>query len=235
MTHRGPDLPYSLVAGVVPFRRAWLVAGAKMHAATFACETPKIFATFDDVLAEKPAYSTVVVHAPIGYRDRIGDPLRACDREARLLLKSRRVAVSPAPTYETLRGDDDGRLARLDAVGVMMLPYHREIFALMSPFRQRTVYSGNPELSFYRLNGDSPLRFSKNREDGRLERRAVLEKRVQSLHNVLKAEADGIPLKHLLDAAALLWTARLVFSHGARRLPADGEWDSEGLRTEFVF
>ncbi len=234
MIQRGPDLPYSVVAGVVPFQRKWLVASAKMHAATFACETPRIFDTFADVLAEKPAFSSIVVSAPIGFRDVPGTAARTCDREARALLGARRAAVSNAPTYETLRSGE-WRGAHLDAVGVMLLPYYREIFAEMSPFRQRTVYSGHPELTFYRLNGDRPLRHSKNREDGRMERREILERRIQSLHMVLKMQDAGVGLKYLYDAAALLWSARLVSGHGARRIPQDAEWDSEGLRTEFVY
>lgn len=212
-----------------------MVASAKMHAATFACETPRVYENFIDVLSEKPAFSTVVVNAPIGYRDRPGDPPRSCDRVARALLGPRRVAISSAPTYETLRegGVVDG--AHLDVVTMMMLPRYREVFSEMSPYRQRTVYSGNPELSFYRLNGDKPLQGSKNRESGSEERRILLESKIQSFRNVLNGESLGIPRKHLLDAGALLWTARLVFGHGAKRLPSDGEWDSEGLRTELVY
>jgi predicted RNase H-like nuclease len=38
----------------------------------------------------------------------------------------------------------------------------------------------------------------------------------------------------LLDAAALLWTARRISARAGTRLPADPEWDVEGLRMEFV-
>lgn len=234
MTHRGPDLPYSLVAGVVPWKNRWVVASAKLHAATFACETPKIFETILDVLGEKPAYSTIVIHAPIGYRDKPGDPVRTCDRDARKLLGRRHGSIGTAPTYETLAG---GSLenAHLDAATMVMMPRYREVFSEMSPYRQRTIYSGNPELSFYRLNGDRPLSHSKSDYTGSEERRRLLEAKIQSFRNVLNGEALGVPRKYLLDAGALLWTARLVFSHGAKRLPADAEWDSEGLRTELVY
>jgi predicted RNase H-like nuclease len=235
VTHRGPDLPYSLVAGVMPWRNKWVVASAKMHAATFACETPKVFDSFIDVLSEKPAYSSIVIHAPIGYRDRPGDPPRTCDLLARKLLGRRRIVVPFAPTYETLAEGASWEGARLDAVTVRLLPRYREVAAEMSPFRQRTVYSGNPDLSFFRLNGDQPLTFAKNRLEGSEERQQVLERRIHSLNNVVNGVSQGIPLAHLLDAAALLWTARLVFGHGARRLPSDPEWDSEGLRTELVY
>jgi hypothetical protein len=33
----------------------------------------------------------------------------------------------------------------------------------------------------------------------------------------------------------LLWTARRVFARAAKRLPAEAEWDSEGMRMEFVY
>ena len=46
---------------------------------------------------------------------------------------------------------------------------------------------------------------------------------------------EGVGLRHQLDAMALLWTARRVFGHGARRIPREPEWDSTGLRMEFVF
>ncbi|MDE2282348.1 MAG: DUF429 domain-containing protein [Actinomycetales bacterium] len=210
------------------------MASAKLHAATFACETPKVFEALIDVLSEKPAYSTIVIHAPIGYRDKRGDPARTCDRDARKLLGRRHGAIGTAPTYETLA---DGKLknAHLDAATMVMLPRYQEVFTEMSPFRQRTLYSGHPELSFYRLNGDKPLSYSKSGFTGSEERRRLLEAKIQSFRNVLNGEALGIPRKYLLDAGALLWTARLVFSHGAKRLPADAEWDSEGLRTEIVY
>jgi predicted RNase H-like nuclease len=96
------------------------------------------------------------------------------------------------------------------------------------------VYEGHPELSFYQLNGNKPLRRSKKIEAGNLERRALLEQKMPGVDKILDSELKRVPLKHLLDAAALLWTARRVFAHAALRLPSDAEWDSEGLRMELV-
>jgi predicted RNase H-like nuclease len=233
MTHRGPELPYSVVAGVVPWGKRWVVASAKMGGSTFACEPPKAFDTFIDVLSEKPAYATIVVHAPIGYRNRAGDPQRTCDILARELLGHRRSTAPPAPCRDSLADGASLEGAHLDAVTITLLPRYREVYREMSPYRQRTVYSGNPELSFFRLNADTPLRWSKNREEGVMERRSILDKRIQGFHTI--GDAKGLPQKQLLDASALMWSARLVFAHAASRLPADAEWDSEGLRTEWVF
>ena len=45
----------------------------------------------------------------------------------------------------------------------------------MAPFRQRTIYEVNADLSFYQLNDDVPMRWSKHSEKGMEERRALLE------------------------------------------------------------
>jgi predicted RNase H-like nuclease len=38
----------------------------------------------------------------------------------------------------------------------------------------------------------------------------------------------------MLDAAAILWTARRIFARAGTRIPIDPEWDEQGLRMEFV-
>lgn len=231
---RGPDLPYSMVAGVTPWGRRWLVASAKMASATFAPEEPIVLSTFIEVLDQRPSFVAIVVNAPIGYRDQPGMGERTCDHEARALLGRRGLTIHNAPTRATLLGDLSWSDAHLDAVSATLLPRYREIAEEMSGFRQRVVYSGNPELSFYQLNENVPMRWSKKSDAGRDERRAVLEAKVPGIARTLDSDIDGVPRSHLFDAAALLWTARRVFGRAARRIPADGEWDSEGLRTEMV-
>jgi len=55
------------------------------------------------------------------------------------------------------------------------------------------------------------------------------------IDKVINASIPRVLEKHLLDAAALLWTARRVFGRAAKRLPAEAEWDSEGVRMEIVY
>ncbi|MBW4077374.1 MAG: DUF429 domain-containing protein [Acidobacteria bacterium] len=231
---RGPELPYSRVAGVIPCGRRWLVASAKVHAATFAPEAPQLFDTLADVLSERPAYSAVVLYAPIGYRDEPESAPRTCDLEGRALLARRGSSVRRAPSRKSVEGGFEPGAEHLDAVTAMLLPRYREVAAEMSPYRQRVVYEGNPELSFYQLNADEPLRWSKRREEGREERRAVLKKKIQGMDYFLDTDLPGVSVHHLYDAAALMWSARRVLGHAARRLPANAEWDSEGLRMELV-
>jgi predicted RNase H-like nuclease len=122
----------------------------------------------------------------------------------------------------------------LDAVTNVLLRRYREVAAEMAPYRQRTVFEAHPELSFFQINGDVPLRWSKKFEAGLEERRTLLKKRIPGVERVLEAEFDEVPLSHLLDVAAMLWTARRIFARAGTRLPSDPEWDEQGLRMEFV-
>ena len=233
-TRSGPDLPYSIVAGVTPCAHGWLVGSAKLHGATFAPEVPRVFESFADVLDERPSFSVIALNAPVGYADDIHPGGRTCDRMARALLGRRGSTVHNAPTRASLQESsvvtDDG----LDAVTNVLLGRYREVAAEMAPYRQRTVFEVHPELSFYQINGDIPLRWSKKFEAGREERRALLARRVPGSERICEAELVDVPLSHLLDVTAILWTARRIFARAGTRLPADAEWDEQGLRMEFV-
>lgn len=232
---RGPELPYRVVAGMTPWATRWVVASAKMAGSTFAPEPPKLYDSFTDVLDEKPSFVAIVVNAPIGYVTGPGTDFRTCDRLARSVLAGRAMTVHRAPSRATLLGSASPFDDHLDAVTAMLLPAYREIAIEMSPYRQRMVYEGKPELSFFELNRGTAMRYSKRLEMGREERRAILLERIPGIEKVLNAKLQGAPEKHLFDAAAMLWTARRVIGHAAKRLPEDAEWDSEGLRTEIVF
>jgi predicted RNase H-like nuclease len=83
------------------------------------------------------------------------------------------------------------------------------------------------------------LQMSKKVDDGRDERRIILEKKVPGVNKILETpledEFAGVKIEKLYDASALLATARRVFTKSAKRIPTDGEWDSDGLRMEFVY
>lgn len=232
---RGPELPYKIIAGVTPCRPGWLVASAKLHGSTIGPEAPRVMTTFLDVLSERPAFSLVVVNAPIGYPDSIESGPRSCDLGARALVGRRGGAIHSAPTREVLSGKVSWSDGGLDVVSASLLPKYLEVSAEMSGYRQRTVYEGHPELSFYQINKDVPLKLSKKIVPGLDERRAVLIKQIPGIQTILDANLIGVPTKHLYDAAAMLWTARRVYGHAARRIPRDAEWDSEGLRMEIVY
>jgi predicted RNase H-like nuclease len=234
-TRRGPDLPYSVVAGVTPFNDKWLVASAKLAGSTFAPEPPKAYDSFLEVLSERPAFAIIVVNVPIGFLDTPDRGARTCDLQARALLRRRGTAVHNAPSRAVFDGLVAPGADRLDAVTRTMLPRYREVAKEMSPYRQRVVYEGHPELSFFQLHKDIPLKRSKVKAEGIEERRVVLEDKIRGSERYLDDGVVAAPQKHVYDAFALLWTARRVWGHAAKRIPVEPEWDSEGLRMEIVY
>ena len=229
----GPNLPYSIVAGVTPCAPGWLVASAKLHGATFAPEPPRVLATFAEVLDERPTFSTIALNAPVGYVEGVQGG-RTCDRLARALLGRRGSTVHNAPTRASLEEEEVVVDDRLDAITNILLRRYREVASEMAPYRQRTVYEVHPELSFFQINADVPLRWSKKTEAGLEERSALLRKRVPGVERILETELEGVQASHMLDAAAILWTARRIFARAGTRIPADPEWDEQGLRMELV-
>jgi predicted RNase H-like nuclease len=63
----------------------------------------------------------------------------------------------------------------------------------------------------------------------------ILLKKVPNISTVLDAEIPGVSSRNLIDVAAMVTSARRVFTKSAKRIPADAEWDSEGLRMEIVY
>ena len=123
---------------------------------------------------------------------------------------------------------------KLSVVGWSVMKKIAEVNAAVAPYWQRTVFEVHPELSFYQLNEDRPLRFSKHKVAGKVERRALLEGRLPGVNRILDAQVVRATPAHLLDATACLWTARRIASRAMNRVPEDPEWDSRGLRMEIV-
>ena len=205
----GPMLPYDLVAGVVPCSHGWLVAGAKVLGATIAPELPRLLPTFVEVLDDRPAFSVIGVYAPVGRLDEVKAGGRGCEREARELLGPRRGGTIRSAPCRTNLDDHDGPEPPRG-----LSDRYEEVDREMAPYRQRTVFEVHPELSFYQLNEDRPLRYRKRSAEGRQERRALLERRIGGVDRVLDARLPGIRRRHLVDAVACLWTARRILGPG---------------------
>jgi predicted RNase H-like nuclease len=233
--HRGPELPYDLVAGVKPCATGWLVAVAKLRGTTFAPEEPKVLETFVEVLDQRPAFKAIALNAPIGHLDEYVHGGRTCDREARALVGPRRGAAVPsAPLRRQVEEVDGNGSDGLSAITAKLLPKYREVAAEMAPYLQRTVYEVTSELSFFQLNEDQPLKWAKRTELGQQERRDLLVTRIPGCERLLDTVLERVPASHILDVAAFMWTARRIFARAAVRIPEDPEWDDSGMRMEIV-
>ena len=139
-----------------------------------------------------------------------------------------------APLRRESTGELDLLPDHLDAISRTLLPRYQEVANEMAPFRQRTIYEANPDLSFFEMNDENPMQWSKRSVRGVEERRSLLERRIQGVHRVIDVSLAGVFLSHLLDAAAILWTARRISTRTSVRLPVDPEWDDGGLRMELI-
>ena len=208
-----------IVVGVDGCRAGWAVALANLDEILDVRVVP----TFADVLALRAA--AIAIDMPIGLVD---DGRRACDVEARHRLGPRRSSVFPAPLRPMLDAStyqDALAIAGLSKQAYHLLPKIREVDALMTPRRQRTIVEAHPELCFARLIGH-PCLAPKRTADGRAERQEVVKLTIDR-------PPTGAAWDDVLDACALVETARRLIRGDVERL-GDGSRDGRGLRCEIV-
>lgn len=236
-TRGGPQLPYEMLAGIEPCPGGWLVVSAKLQGIALAPQGPEVFERFTDILDYRPSFSVLAIHLPLGLPSDKVPGGRKCDRDARTVLHwPRSAAIASPPSRKELktweRGDTG--VQRLSVVTRSLMPRIVEVYQHLSSYHQRTLFEVHPELSFFQLNDDRPLRFSKHAQAGLDERCELLTRKIPGVERVLTAKLDGVRLSHLLDGAADLWTARRLFARAVSRLPEDPEWDDDGLRMEIA-
>ena len=173
--------------------------------------------TFAEMVAQR--FDLALVDIPIGLLD--SGP-RACDIEARQLLGPRRSSVFPAPSRALLaatayRGQCSVQLWNI-------LAKIREVDVAMTPRLQRRVREAHPECSFCLLRG-APLPEPKKTARGLSMRKSLLRPFFGRLEAI-----PGAALDDVLDAHALLWSARRVAA--GQGLALGGERDARGLRCE---
>jgi predicted RNase H-like nuclease len=229
---RGAPLPYRPLAGVEPCRGGWFVVSGKLQGVSLFPEPPQIVETITDVLDSRPPYEIIALHAPIGLPGERTPGGRACDRQARKLLGTRRGSAISAPPTRSDVYDASGE--GLSAVVRAQLARIREVQRDVASYHQRSVFEVHPELGFYQLNEDTPLRYAKRTHLGVEERLNLLQARMPGLERVVDNIPEGIRLPTVLDACVDLWTARRIAARAVARLPEVPEWNEDGLRMEMV-
>ena len=229
---RGAPVPYRPLAGVEPCPGGWFVVPGKLQGVSLFPEPGQVLATITEVLDTRPSYETIALHAPIGLPGERTRGGRACDRQARKLLGTRRGAAVTAPPTRSVVYDVSGE--GLSAVVRAQLARIREVQRDVASYHQRTVFEVHPELGFFQLNDDVPLRYGKRTRMGIEERLSLLQARMPGIDRVLDNVPDGVRLPTVLDACVDLWTARRIAARAVARLPEVPEWNEDGLRMELV-
>lgn len=178
------------------------------------------------------------VDMPIGL---LADRPRPADLEARKLLGPRRSTVFPAPVRAVLQAEDYDDACRrsraacgraLSKQTFNLVPAIRHLDTVLVPADNQRIVEAHPELAFARLNGGVTLA-AKRSPEGRRDRRRLL---TVALGPGLIELVDGgaAPAEDLLDAAALVITARHVVAGSARRL-GGGLLDETGKAVQVVY
>lgn len=111
-----------------------------------------------------------------------------------------------------------------------------EIDVAITPGLQDCIYEAHPELTFARLNGGKAL-VSKHSQAGlKLRKRLLVRAGFVKLDEWLQdLRGSGAKADDLLDACALVLTARHILRGEARMLPLRAERDPRGLRMAIAY
>ncbi len=233
-------LPYKNIAGVTPCPGGWLVLPARLAGVTVAAEEAFVAERLVEVLDYRPRFESAAINGPMGLFDTPSGKFRPCDIEAREYVGwPRSVAIGGIPCRAALCAETKAEALQLEPWmtnhDLRRLRWLREAEREMQPFHARSFFSANPDVSFTAMNGDEPLKTSPYHEDGRLERLELIRERLPGVDEiVMRVPPVGAGLVHLLQAGALLFTARRGAGRAISRMPIDPTWDDTGMRMEIV-
>ncbi|MEP7201697.1 MAG: DUF429 domain-containing protein [Ilumatobacteraceae bacterium] len=233
-------LPYKTLGGIVPCPAGWLILPARLAGVTVNVEEPEVVPRLMDVLEYKPKFDAAAVYAPIGFYELPVGPYRPCDAEAREMVGwPRVVGVNPMPSRAALRAKTREEAREIEPwltnSDLRRFKWWREAEREFQPFHQRMFFAAHPDLSFTSLNGDEPLTTSPHHPDGVLERMQLIRDRMPGVEEVItRVPPLGAGQLHVMQACALVWTARRAAGRAMSRLPMDPNWDEAGMRMELV-
>lgn len=214
------------VAGADGCRDGWLVVLERPGAEPEAVLAPDA----DALVASLPDDALLVLDVPIGLPE---EGMRRCDAQARAFLgRPRASSVFSAPLRGVLDATDyqdalerhralDGRGLSLQAFH--LLPRIRDVDRLLRtrPTLRARVREGHPEVALALWTG-APIAAPKRSGDGRARREAPVDALWPGARERARSDLRGAGRyapDDLLDAFALLWTARRWAAGRARTFP----------------
>jgi predicted RNase H-like nuclease len=236
----------NMILGADGCKKGWIAITRDLDTGSVNC---RVYCTARELLYSQPTPQIIALDIPIGLPEQ--GP-RACDLEARKRLGwPRACSVFPAPIRRTLTATsyedacqirykvENKKMSR-QAYGILRkIREVDEVLRQNSELRMR-VHEVHPEISFYFLAGQRPLKYSKKIEAGREERRKLLEpvfgQWLQTALKEHKEQPKELPCAEddLLDAFIALWTSERIFNGKSQTIPAVPPQDACGLRMEMV-
>ena len=240
------------VTGVDGCKAGWFVAKMNVTSREIHCI---VCETFPDIVAFAGDSEIIAVDIPIGLLSVAQHGGRECDTIARKYLGGLRgTSVFSAPVRASLEcvnytaasransaSASNGNGPRLSKQAYMIMPKICEVDSCLrrdSTVRDK-VREIHPELSFYEMNGASPVLEPKRTPEGFAVRSELLRRNGLAAL-VLRAGSQSrgrdFSRDDVLDSGAALWTAERIHQCTARRIPTSerqsNQCDSEGLYME---
>ena len=189
--------------------------------------------TIAEVLSLTPPPRVIGLDIPIGLLDEPVEGGRECDRQARKVLGSpRSSSIFSPPSRSALSCSTfaEGRKWGLNRQSYSILPKVREVEQVISPRHQARIREVHPEVSFFVLDGLTPLEHRKRSATGREARTSLLERHFFQLADGLgKFPRGQVGVDDILDAYICAWTAMRIFNGEAGCLPDNPPLDTRGL------
>ncbi len=232
-------LPYKNIAGITQCPGGWLVLPGRLAGITVTAEETFVLKRLFEVLDFRPRFEAAALYAPMGLFDLPSGKFRPCDHEAREFVGwPRSLSIGGTPCRTALRstnGETQQMEPWMTRHDVRRLRWLREAEQELQPFHARSFFSANPDVSFTQMNSEEPLKTSPYHEDGQEQRLNLIRDRLPGVDEVItRTPPEGAGLVHLMQAAALLFTARRAAGRAISRMPLDPTWDDEGIRMEIV-
>jgi predicted RNase H-like nuclease len=225
------------VAGVDGCRAGWVCF--KVEATSLATSVEVI--DLPELLKNRPNdLACLGIDIPIGL---LNGP-RACDTAARKLLKQPRGrSVFSAPCRASLLATtyaNANRINRektesgLSQQSYCIGPKIKQVDDAITPDCQKWAFEVHPEVCFWALNQQSPMKHSKKTEEGRNTRLELLSPVFPGIGHLLADRPSGVAKDDLLDAAAAAWTALRLHKSDALNV-CQPESDERGLAVTICY
>ncbi len=226
------------IAGIDGCKAGWIVV----------CETPLpgpwswfVSTDFNEVAERLDGFDAIGIDMPVGIPD---TGSRECETLARQILRPRRSSSVFSSPIRPILGVDDYREACDVRESIEGKRMSKQSFFIMDKIAQvdrvirgrramaDSLFEVHPELSFTALGGGEPMHHPKREQAGFEERLAHLEDVFPgtTLRDALEAFPRGqVARDDVLDAFAVLWSAKRIALSTAERLPAEPAYDSCGI------
>ena len=222
--------PMALV-GIDGYKNGWV--------SVWECDSGQIevqLGSFTQIMERNPAI--LAIDIPIGLTDK---GVRLADVQARKFLKTRGCCVFNAPLREMLKCPDHRAACKIgeqiEGKGISIQTWGivkkiNEVDQAISPESQCRIKEGHPEISFAIMNSGTPVSMKKRSPAGRGTRISLLRDYFPNIEVTLEKYRSF--KEDLIDAYAMLWTARRIQNNSAIYFPENAMLDSRGLSMQIV-